>query len=211
MTADKGFSSSLFWAKHLALALALIIIAVVIIQLRSTITDKPQPQGAPEKKNVSQGLSDFYREYRLSSTKPHQEDVGDFVMDVNVDDRPLDQRLQGMQSDQKPVSGRWVGEHKYRTFKAGSTLRSAITSFAQTEGMQVLWELEQDFIVKNQFQMDDTIVGALAKIASAVDSNFEGEVRAYVCPNQRSLVITHNHTDYLKDNCTIIEKSGRAG
>lgn len=194
-------SSVSFWARHIGLAVALIAVAVVVINLQNTNTTGNS--NAP-KKNVSSNMSSFYSEYRQSQTKPIEEETSDFVMKLNEsDDRTLNERLKDMESIQKPVTGRWVGEHKYRTFAAGSTLRESITNFAQTEGMQVIWELDQDFIVKDHFQMDDTIVGSLHKIARTVDSNFNGTVRAYVCPRNRSLVITAKESDYLNKYCAL--------
>ena len=89
-----------------------------------------------------------------------------------------------------------------RSFKAGNTLREAITRYAEQEGMQVIWDLDQDFIIKYQFQMDNTIVGSLSAIASAIDANFEAEVGTFVCPDQRTLVVTAEITPFLKNNCT---------
>lgn len=196
----KVSSSVMFWARHVGLAAALIIVAVVVINLQNVNTDG----GKPERKSVSSNMSDFYSEYRQSQTKPIEEETSDFVMQLNdTSDRTLNERLRDMESIQQPVTGRWVGEHKYRTFAAGSTLRESITNFAQTEGMQVIWELDQDFIVKDHFQMDDTIVGSLHKIARTVDSNFDGTVRAYVCPKNRSLVITAKESDYLNKYCAL--------
>ena len=57
-------------------------------------------------------------------------------------------------------------------------------------------------MIKHQFQMDNTIAGSLAKIASAIDSNFEGKVATFVCPKQRSLVVTETVTEYLTENCS---------
>jgi hypothetical protein len=202
MKSKKNYSNSLFWAKHLGLAAILIIIATVVLMLQSTNESAPIPEGASGPKSLSENMTDFYAEYRLSSRHPREEGIGDFVMEVNPSDQPLNERLQKMESLQKPVSDRWAGEHKHRSFKAGSTLRGAITDYAQSEGMQVIWELDQDFIVKHQFQMDNSILGSLRMIASAIDSNFDGQVRAYFCPKQRSLVITAKETDYLKQNCT---------
>jgi hypothetical protein len=146
-------------------------------------------------------MSDFYAEYRLSSRHPREEGLGDFVMAVKTSDKPLGERLQKMESLQKPVSGRWVGDHKHRTFKAGSTLRSAITDYAQSEGMQVIWELDQDFIVKHPFQLDDSMLGSLKMIGNAIDANFAGEVKAYGGPRQRALVITAKSSEYLETQC----------
>lgn len=203
--ARKSTSNALFWARHIGLALALIIIAAVVISLQNTNLRAPKPEGAGETKTVSQGMSKFYAAYRMSSSKPFEEDIGDFVMQLNVDQRPLAARLKSMESIQKPISNRWVGEHKYRSFKAGSTVREAITGFAQLEGMQLIWELDKDFIIKNQFQMDNTVTGSLGKIANAVDGSFEGEVKAYICPKQRSLVITEENTPYLNNHCSMVQ------
>lgn len=198
---NRRTSNTLFWLRHLGLALALIVLAAVVITLRHNFETKPRPEGAPPPKTLAKGMTDFYESYKLSSSRPFEEDIGDFVKVLNPPESSLESRLADMESIQKPISSGWVGEHKFRTFKSGSTLREAITRYAQTEGMQVIWELDQDFIVKHQFQMDDTIVGSLTKIASAVDSNFDGRVRAFVCPKQRSLVITHEVNTYLLKNC----------
>jgi hypothetical protein len=194
-------SDSMFWAKHIALGLMIIGIAAVVIFLQYQNESTPVPEGAPVKKSVASNMSKFYSEYRLSSRHPREDELGDFVLEVKESDIPLTDRLQNMESLQKPISGRWVGEYKHRTFKAGTTLRSAITDFAQSEGMQVIWELDQDFIVKHQFQMESTILGSLRTIAKAIDTNFDGTVRAFICPKQRSLVVTAKETPYLKKNC----------
>lgn len=180
----------------------LIILAVVVLILQNSNESELIPEGASGPKSLSQNMTDFYAEYRLSSRHPREEGAGDFVIEVNPSEKPLRERLQKMESLQKPVSDNWAGEYKHRSFRAGSTLRGAITDYAQSEGMQVIWELDQDFIVKHQFQMDNSILGSLRMIASAIDSNFDGHVRAYFCPKQRSLVITEKETEYLKQNCT---------
>ena len=200
----KKTSNALFWAKHIGLALALIVVAAVVIVLQNTNVSAPQPEGAKRKKTVSQGMTDFYAAHRMSSSKPFQDDLGDFVMALNEEEKPLGDRLKQMESLQKPVSRRWQGEHKYRTFKAGSTLREAITSFAQLEGMQVIWELDKDFIIKHHFQLENTIMGSMKQIATAIDASFEGEVLVYMCTKQRSLVITDENSDYLTGNCSRI-------
>lgn len=194
-------SSSLFWAKHLGLALAVVIVAGVVIHLQLNLSSQPTPVDAPEERSVARGLSDFYREFRMSSNDPVKTEGGDMVLDLTPSDQSLDDRLQSMSSELKPVDGRWVGEYKFRTFKAGNTLREAISSYAEQEGMQVIWDLDQDFVIKHQFQMDNTIAGSLAKIASAIDSNFEGKVATFVCPKQRSLVVTENISEYLTSQC----------
>lgn len=201
MKKTKQVSNSLFWLKHILLGLLIIVIAAVVLIMQQINESAVLPEGDPGKKSISSNMSNFYADYRLSSRHPREEGLGDFVMEVKTSDKPLGERLQKMESLQKPISGRWVGEHKHRTFKAGSTLRSAITDYAQSEGMQVIWELDQDFIVKHPFQLDDSILGSLKMIATAIDANFDGEVKAYMCPRQRSLVITSKSSEYIDKQC----------
>lgn len=200
--AKKSNSQFSLWYRHISLALALIVIAAVVIVIQGRFDSKPVPEGGEKSKSLSKGMTDFYTAYRLSSSKPFENNLGDFVIDVNKPDEPLSKRLQKMESIQKPVSKRWQGAYKYRSFRAGNTLREAITNYAQSEGMQLIWELDQDFIVKHPFQLQDSVVGSLKKIAMAIDSNFDGEVRAFFCPKQRSLVITNGSTTYLRKHCS---------
>lgn len=197
----KNVSTNSVWIRHLGLALVLIIIATVVINLEAIRSSSPKPEGQKSKRNPATGLTDFYAQYR-SGPELTLENTSDFVMDVKTPEQPLGERLQKMESLQKPVSGRWVGEHRYRTFKAGGTLREVITAYAQAEGMQLLWELNQDFVVKSSFQVEDTIAGALGQIARAVDSNFNGTVEAFFCPRQRTFVITARVNDYLRQYCS---------
>lgn len=204
--AKKNYSPVMFWAKQFGFAVVLIIGAAFLINYQNADIESKKKDA--EKKSINSGLSDFYAQHRMSQSKPHEEEVSDFVVELNKEGESLQSRLKRMAGQQSaPIEGRWVGEHKFRTFSAGTTLRESITNYAQSEGMQVIWELDQDFIVKNQFQMEDTLVGSLYQIAKAVDSNFNGQVTAYVCAKQRSLVITADRTDFLTENCTLANSS----
>ncbi|MDN4501624.1 toxin co-regulated pilus biosynthesis Q family protein [Alteromonadaceae bacterium BrNp21-10] len=194
-----------FWAKHIGLGLGLIVVAILIIVLYNKNFNSSVPEGGEKKEKLGDNMSRVYAASRMSSTEPIEEKKGDFVLDVNMSEEDLQQRLRSMESLQSPVSGRWVGEHKFRTFKAGSTLRESISNYAQKEGMQVIWELDEDFIIKSQFQLENSVVGSLHKIARAIDSNFAGNVSAYFCPKQRTLIITDKKNNYLKTNCALAQ------
>jgi hypothetical protein len=202
--AQTGYSSSSFWAKQIGLAVALVVIAGVLIFVLQNREQSAVPESQVEEKSISRGLSDFYRDFRMSATDPVEEEQGDFVLDIAGVDPNLDSKLAQMSSQTRPVEKNWTGEHKYRTFKEGNTLREAISQYAQAEGMQLIWNLEQDFVIKYQFQLDNIVSGSLAKIASAIDGSFEGEVKAYLCARQRSLVVTANETEFLTTNCEIV-------
>jgi hypothetical protein len=201
MKNNKQISNSLFWLRHVMLGLMIIAIAVVVLLVQQSNESAARPEVDSGKKTIASNMSDFYADYRWSSRYPREEELGDFVLGVKISDKPLGERLQNMESLENPVLGIWVGEYKHRIFKAGSTLRNAITEYAQSEGMQVIWELDQDFIVKHPFQLDDSLLASLKLIGKAIDANFDGEVKAYMCPRQRSLVITSKSSEYLEKQC----------
>lgn len=187
--------------------MVVITIAAFLIVLQQMNAIALIPKGAGPK-SISQNVSDFYADYRLSSRYPQEEEIGDFVNVVKTSGKPLAQRLKKMESLQKPLSPNRAGEHKNRAFKAGTTLREAMTDYAQSEGMQLLWELDRDFIIKHDFQIDNSVMGSLSTIAGAIDSNFDGTVRTYVCSRQHCLVITNKKNAYLRGNCSEVDPNG---
>ena len=203
MKKTKHIFNSMFWLKNLMLVLIIIVVAAIVLIMYHSKNSAVHPEGESGKRTIASNMSDFYAAYRLSSRSPSKEELGNFVKAVKISEKPLSERLQKMENLQKTVPQRWEGDHKDRIFKAGSTLRNAFTNYAQLEGMQVIWELNKDFIVKYPFQLDDSILGSLKIIANAIDASFDGEVKAYMCPRQRSLVITSKSSEYLNENCEL--------
>ncbi|WP_420933505.1 TcpQ domain-containing protein [Alteromonas sp. A081] len=198
---QQRYSSTSFWAKQIILVVVLMIAAGILIYFLEVKESAPVPETQKEEKSVSKGLSEFYSEFRMLATDPLREEQSDFVLDIVGVDPNLDTKLEMMVSKTRPVESNWTGERKYRTFQDGNTLREAMSQYAQDEGMQLIWNLEKDFVIKHQFQLNNTVSGSLAKIASAIDSSFEGEVKAYLCADQRSLVVTAKETELLKNQC----------
>ena len=198
---QKSYSSTSFWAKQIILAVVLVVAAGVLIYFLEVKKSAPVPESQKEEKSVSKGLSEFYSEFRMSATDPLRGEQSDFVLDIDGVDPNLDSKLEMMVSKTRPVESDWTGEQKYRTFQEGNTLREAISQYAQEEGVQLIWNLEQDFVIKHQFQIKNTVSGSLAEIVSAIDSSFESEVKAYLCTEQRSFVVTAEETELLKNQC----------
>ena len=67
-----SYSSSSFWAKQIGIAVVLVIAAGVLIYILQTNEQAPAPASQKEDKSVSKGLSDFYRDFRMSATDPKE-------------------------------------------------------------------------------------------------------------------------------------------
>ncbi|AWL12846.1 hypothetical protein HMF8227_02394 [Saliniradius amylolyticus] len=194
---SKNNASSKFWLKQLMIIAAVIAVALAFIVLQDLFA----PSHNRVNKDPAAGFSEFYSNYRSEGANRDDSLPSDFVLEVETEEVPLGDRLMEMESQAMPVSEDWEGELRYRTFKAGMTLREALAAHAQEEGMQVIWELPKDFVIKDHFQMEGSILEAVNKVAKAINTNFSGEVRGYFCPAQRSLVLTNQYNSYLRQNC----------
>lgn len=198
---NSQYPSMMFWLKQLGLVLVVVALALIILFLHEKYRMGPLPEGAPQERSVQKGLSEFYREYRNTFNELTVEQMSDFVLDVQVASTPLEQRLESISRGSKPVDTNWSGTYKNRSFRPGSSLREAMTEFAKQEGMRLIWDLNQDFIVKYLFQTEGSITEAIANMSKAIDANFEQEVVAYLCPKARALVITTEQSDTLLQQC----------
>ena len=72
-----SYSSSSFWAKQIGIAVVLVIAAGVLIYMIQNQEQAPAPESQKEEKSVSKGLSEFYRDFRMSATDPQEDEQGD--------------------------------------------------------------------------------------------------------------------------------------
>jgi phage-related protein len=73
--------------------------------------------------------------------------------------------------------------------------------YAEQEGMQLIWDLNQDFIIRHRFLSENSLVATLDEIAGAIDANFIPQVNVYFCNKKRTIVIAENAGTYVIDNC----------
>jgi hypothetical protein len=194
--ADK--QASRFWLKHVALALVVLVAAIVVLVYMPESDNSAKPK---ESKSIEENLADFYREFRLSSKDPIQEEYGDFVLALEQPEGSQTERLVAISNVDNPPEQTWQGEFKYRSFAKDTTIRVEAMKYAEQEGMQLIWDLNQDFIIRQRFLTENTLLGALDEIAGAIDSNFVPEVNVYFCEKKRTIVISERAGTYVKENC----------
>ncbi len=190
-----------FWGRQLLLVCVVIALAMVIIFLYESYQGRPVPDGGLGKRSIQSGLTNFYREYRNTFDDQTAEAPSDFVLEVTPSNIPLAQRLNSMSQNVKAVPPNWQGTHTQRSFRPGASLREAMTIYAKQEGVRLVWDLEQDFVVKHQFQTEGTLASALVEMSTAIDSNFEKRIMVYRCPEARALVITTQQSEALDEQC----------
>ncbi|GBL04265.1 TcpQ domain-containing protein [Glaciecola sp. KUL10] len=193
-----------FWIKHVILGVIVILGAIVVIQYDPSVSEQSiasSAQSPEERDNIRDNLSDFYEEFRISSRDPITELYGDYVIPLETPSESVAQTLIKMGNVSFPPQENWTGEQKVRAFPKDSTLRTEALKYVEEEGLTLIWDLNQDFIIRHRFQSYNTLSGTIDEIRGAVDSNFPQRVLVFLCLRKRALVITAEPQDYLIERC----------
>jgi hypothetical protein len=153
-------------------------------------------------KSVSESVSDFYAEFRQTSRDPIKEQFGeDTIILDDQNEAEVGNAIERVSATNFEPIDNWQGDFKERAFAAQSTLRTEAQAHIAKEGFNLVWDLEQDFVIRSRYQSNTTLVGMLEEIAGAVDSNFNRPIIVYYCYKKRALVITVRESTYLNVNC----------
>ncbi|GLR70952.1 TcpQ domain-containing protein [Agaribacter marinus] len=179
--------------------------AIAFLLFMPEDTGSPESASAPKTRPSSNSLQDsvsrFYSKFRQTSRDPIKEKYGDYVIPNEKDDTPIDQQIKSVTKVNFPPLDNWEGAYKQRAFGSGSTLKKEAKQHAMDGGMTLIWDLNQDFVIKKRFTSENSVAGMLYEIAGAIDANFEKQVRVYFCGKKRTIIITDNATEYLELNC----------
>ena len=151
--------------------------------------------------SAATGLSRFYGKVK-EELLGYNTTTGDgYVIKLKPPILSLDEQLQRRGAMVTPGSPKFTGQFTTRHFRQGQTIRNQLIDAAHQEGMELIWQLERDYIIKHYFKVDADLLSTLSTVAKALNSDFEKHVYALYCFNQRAVVITHDYTDYVRENC----------
>ncbi|MBF7072140.1 TcpQ domain-containing protein [Glaciecola sp. MH2013] len=200
--ADKN--QSMFWLKHALLALVVLLAALFVLRYNpeeSQQSIKSSGQDSDTRETIEDNVSRFYQEFRMSSRDPIKEQFGDYVVPLEVNELSQTEQLADMPTPTKIPSENWQGELKYRAFAKGNTIMVEAIKYAEEEGMTLMWDLNQDFIIRQRFLTENTFLGSLNDVAGAIDANFIPKVDVYFCNRKRTVIITEQADSFVMENC----------
>ena len=192
---NKTLSSVFFWVKHLLLGIVLVWAAYYFLYGALPKIDMKQSTNA-----AAQGLSQFYESFR-NRVNNRDTERKQFVIDIGKPTFPLDDALAQRGLVVKPSSQNWTGEVAPRRFEMGNTLKSALSSYAKKENIELFWYLERDYVVKHNFRVDTDFVSTLYQVGRAINDDFEYEVYTFFCHRQRAAIITEKPSQFVRENC----------
>lgn len=193
-TSKKQQQGSLLWLKVLLPLLILIIVGFMYW----TIEVSSDPNAS--RHQMADGVAKFYATFRQSFA-PGQEKLDDYTIKLPEPEQSLTAQLQQRQDKVQPADRNWRGEAKRRSFKENDTIRSALSSFAEEEGMELIWNLKYDYIIKHHFVERVNLKQLINKVATTVNNDYDGQVKTYFCPQERALIVTVEEEQYVTEFC----------
>jgi len=177
----------------------------------SDTTEISAPQKKVKKKKKStnaaaDGLSRFYASINsdLGGKGPKIRNNIVFLPDVTGD---IVQILEARRIVVRPLRKNWKSARESRSFRLGETLFQKLSEYANEEGLEVMWWLNRDFVVKDAFRINKGIIKTAFQVGNAVQGHFVNGISTYFCYQHRAIVLIDQEVQYLNDECTLLESS----
>ena len=176
---------------------------IVEPDVNTPIKKKPKPK-IKHKNAAAEGLSRFYASLNPDDTKGPKIVNGTVFLPDPVGD--LEKIMRARRQVTRALPKKWNGTRKNRPFRKGETLYQKLTQYAQEDGLQVIWRLNKDLVVKVPFRINKNILQIANKIGQSLNGHFPGGVSTYFCYKHRALVLMEYHNKYLDKECTLLNK-----
>lgn len=211
-----------FWIRNAILAILLIGLAVAFFLYKDVLLDLGQetqitqapavakeaaattqkkPKEAKKTNAAADGLSNFYAKVYGDNKERKVRNNVIFLPDPQGD---LLEILQAKELMVRPYHKNWVGSKASRPFRKGETLYQKLSEYSEDDGLEIIWWLNKDFIVKDSFRIDKNILKTAKQIGQAVSGHFPEGINSYFCYRQRVLIFVNEALSYLDNECILL-------
>lgn len=190
-----------FWFKHIIAAVILLVLAALILFNPQWLEPSPSNQ-APVviKRSAALEFTNFYEQlrYSLDATADRAKE---YVIQLTDTSDTLEERLEARTDSVVPMAPNWQGDVEIRKFLPDEQLREQMDKFAKAQGLDLIWTLPRDYVIKHHFQDEGSYLDTLTSVGRAIAPDFEFPVLVYFCPTQRAAVVTDKQSLFLEQNC----------
>lgn len=177
-----------------------IILLVLVVALVYLLTAKPELLINPDKTNTAaEGFSRFYANFR--NTLQQGSNRSDFIITLPDSSDELVPQLRRRAQQVLAGDPNWRGPVMRRRFHAGDTVKQILGQYAQQEGLVLFWTLPRDYVIKQFFETNGSLIESMQELAVTINPDFQLQVSAWYCPRSLALVITNLNDPYLQENC----------
>jgi len=121
----------------------------------------------------------------------------------------LEKILQAREMIVRPYKKNWHGSIKSRPFRKGQALNIKLSEYADKGGVELIWWLNRDFIVKDPFRIEKDLLSTAYQIGKAVEGHFEEGLAIYFCNRQRAIVVIEDEENLFLDEECILQGSDK--
>jgi len=213
-----------FWIRNAIIAMVLIGLAVAFFLYKDVLLDsdqevqqishaeskeesatQPDPKPKPKVKSknaAADGLSNFYA--KIYGDKEERK-IRNNVIFLPEPQGDIVEILQAREMIVRPYRKNWSGSEESRPFRKGETLYQKLAEYSAKDGLEILWWINKDFIVKDPFRIEKNILKTAKQIGQAISGHFPEGVSSYFCYRQRTLVFINEAPSYLNDECILLK------
>lgn len=221
----------LFWIKNIVFAAILIALAVYLIANEEELfgssssevlatEEKEQPKieqpkyrkpSISEKQSnaAAEGLSRFYANLRGSDDPADGPRVRNNIVYLSEPSGDLEEILEAKRKMVRPLLKNWRSDVENRPFRPPHTLHQKLLMYAEDEGLDVIWWLDRDFLIKDPFRVNKDIIDTAYQVGQAIEGHFQNGLSVYFCYQHRTIVLIDRVLSYLDENCTKLPRSNR--
>jgi hypothetical protein len=151
------------------------------------------------------GLSSFYAKLYgdMGDDKPKIRNNIIYLPDPKGN---LEQLLQAREMIVRPYRKNWHGSTESRPFRKGETIYQKLAEYSKNDGIELIWWLNRDYIVKDPFRIEKNILKTAYQVGKAVEGHFESGLSIYFCYRHRAVVIIESMPRaFLDEECTLLK------
>lgn len=221
-----------FWIKNIVFAVLLIALAYYLIaneeelfgtssQQVEEVAETPKPEVKQPKYRkpkisdkqsnaAAEGLSRFYANLRGSDDPNDGPRVRNNIVYLSDPVGDLEEILEAKRLVVRPLRKNWRSNAENRPFRPPHTLHQKLLEYAEKEGLDVIWWLDRDFIIKDPFRVNKDIVDTAFQLGQAIEGHFENGLSVFFCYQQRTIVLIDRPLSYLDEQCTKLPRKTRS-
>lgn len=177
---------------------------------KTTVEKKPKKQEKKSTNAAAEGLSRFYASINPTFKDGNGPRVRENIVYLPEPKGDLTKILKARAKTTRPLRKNWQGDREARPFRVGETLYQKLSEYANEQGVEVMWWLNRDFLVKDPFRIDQNIVKTAYQVGKAVSGHFEEGIDIYFCYKHRTLVLIAQKDPYLEAECTLVNNKKAA-
>jgi len=175
---------------------------------KATIRKAPSTTIKKSKNAAADGLSRFYANLHGDDNSKGPK-IRNNIVYLSTPKGDIVKLLEARRMVTRPLRKSWRGSNENHPFRLGETLFQKLSEYANSEGLEVIWWLNRDFVVKDPFRINKEIIKTAYQVGKAVEGHFSEGINVYFCNQQRALVLIDLPIPYLDEECILLPVKNR--